>query len=70
MCWALVGIGSVIVAILLIAAITCMIFTATVVKGINVLIQFLSNSATDNGECANNSIQPQQQQPQNEGIIY
>ena len=65
MCWVLVGIGSVIVAILLIAAITCMIFTATVVKGMNALIQFLSNSATDNGERA---IQPQQQQPQNQGI--
>ena len=64
-CWALVGIGSVIVAILLIATITCMIFTATVVKGMNALIQFLSNSATDNGERA---IQPQQQQPQNQGI--
>ena len=40
MCWALIGIGSVIVAILLIAVITCMIFTATVAKGTNALIQY------------------------------
>lgn len=64
MCWALIGIGSVIVAILLIAVITCMIFTATVAKGTNALIQYFSNSATANGEY---DIQPQQQKPQNQG---
>jgi hypothetical protein len=63
-CWALVGIGSVIAAILLIAVITCMIFTATVAKGINVLIRYLSSSAGANGEC------DQEQQPQNEGINF
>ena len=64
MCWALVGIGSVIVAILLIAMITCMVFTGTAVKGMNTLIEYLSNSTRANGDC---DIQPQQQQPQNEG---
>ena len=64
MCWALIGIGSVIVAILLIAVITCMIFTATVAKGTNALIQYFSNSATANGEY---DVQPQQQKPQNQG---
>ena len=59
------GVGSVIVAILLIAVITCIIFTATVIKGMNALIQYLSNSTRANGE---RDIQPQQQHPQNEGI--
>jgi uncharacterized membrane protein HdeD (DUF308 family) len=65
-----VGIGSVIAAILFIAVITCMIFTAAVAKGINALIRYLSNSAGANGE---RDIQPPQLQPQNEGtlqIIY
>jgi hypothetical protein len=65
-CWALVGIGSVIAAILLIAVITCVIFTATVAKGTNILIRYLSNSAGVNGE---RDIQPPQLQPQNEGIL-
>ena len=67
MCWALVGIGSVIVAILLIALITCMVFIATIAKGTGFFIQYLSRA---NGE---RDTQPQQQQPQNEGntmILY
>ena len=64
--WALVVIGGVIVAILFIAVITCMIFTGLVAKGVKVLIQYLSDSGTANREC---DIQPQQQQPQEEGYI-
>ena len=48
--WVLVGIGGVIAAILLIAAITCIILTAIVAKGIRYLIQYYSTSARANGE--------------------
>ena len=63
--WALVVIGGVIVAILLIAVITCTVFTGLAAKGVKVLIQYLSDSARANGEY---DIQIQQQQPQEEGI--
>ena len=63
--WTLVVIGGVIVAILLIAVISCMVSTGLVAKGVNFLIQYLSDSARANGEY---DIQIQQQQPQEEGI--
>ena len=65
MCWALVGIGGVIAAILLIAVITCMIFTGIVAKGIKFLIQYLSARANREHDIERGQ---NQQQPQNEGI--
>ena len=66
LCWALVGIGCGITAILLIAVIVCIIFTCLVGKGIKFLIQYLSTSA--NGEHDVERDHTQQQQQQNEGI--
>ena len=63
--WAAVIIGGVMTATLLIAVIMCMIFTGIADKGLGVLIQYLSGSARANGE---HDIQPQQEQPQHEGI--
>lgn len=63
--WAVVIIGGVMTAVLLIAVIMCMIFTGLADKGLGVLIQYLSGSARANGE---HDIQPQQEQPQHEGI--
>ena len=65
--WALVVIGGVLVAILFIAVISCMVLTGLVAKGINFLIQYLSDSARANGEY---DIQPHQQQPQKEGSLH
>ena len=64
-CWALVGTGGVIAAILLVAVITCMIFTGIVAKGIKFLIQYLSARANEERDIEQGQ---NQQQPQNEGI--
>ena len=66
--WMLIGIVGVIAAILFIAVITCIIFSAMVAKGTRFLIQYFSTSSRTTGECDIERNQNQQlQQPQNEG---